>query len=33
MKKVQLEPVLSYQSNDAYTLLYRVMKPRRQNRR
>jgi hypothetical protein len=27
MKRVQLEPALSYQSNDAYALLYRAMKP------
>jgi hypothetical protein len=27
MKRVQLEPTLSYQSNDAYTLLYRAVKP------
>jgi hypothetical protein len=33
MKKVQLEPVLSHQSNDAYTLLYRVMRPLRRNGR
>jgi hypothetical protein len=26
MKKVQLEPALSYQSNDAYTLLYRPVR-------
>jgi hypothetical protein len=33
MKRVQLEPALSYQSNDAYTVLYRVIRPPRRDDR
>lgn len=27
MKQVELEPALSHQSNDAYTVLYRTVRP------
>ncbi|CAB3791748.1 hypothetical protein LMG28138_03224 [Pararobbsia alpina] len=33
MKRVRLEPPLSYQSNDAYAVLYRVMRPPKRNDR